>query len=227
MTTSTRRVFVAALIVFWWAVPGYCDQAADIAAETAAIKAEKDLIDIRTGLEQAKIKEQFARETALKDIFGTSAGKEGTISVGEDKAALLRVQPAGAEAVRELAARTCVLFSKQSPPNRPVLLSEAQAKALLDSEQYIETLDLIEKEFEESRKAANAPNFPGGKLWLGGPFVLAIPVVANAVVSVLKLFRSDIALASSSNQLFDGLFADMLVLTPQCQTGSYKLIKRS
>jgi hypothetical protein len=76
-------------------------------------------------------------------------------------------------------------------------------------------LGALQKDLLDSMKAAKAPN-PQAKPEFLEALLLA-PVAANAIVSVLKLFRSDLSIAVSDNPNFAGLFADFLVVEKSCK----------
>lgn len=178
------------------------------------LEAEKKVVEARAALEEAKVKEQFAQEKALKDLFGSSPGKEGTVSIGEAKP-FLRVQPAGAAAVKGLADRFCAQLKPVQEANRAYILTEVQLKTQAEALAYMDSLEQLQSELVSKLKEAGyRPPEVTAKIL---PAIVLAPVAANAIVSVLKLFRSDLAVGFSDNPNFALLFVDFLATLKECQ----------
>ncbi len=213
MNPVNCRIFALAVIVL---VSGtaHADRIADLDKERTELEAERKLLEERTKLDQAKISEEYAKEKALKDIFGSSPGREGSITIGDGKTpVILRAQTSGADAVKELSEKFCTLISTYGQ-DRPYLITEAQSKAMSEAKAFNETASQAHNDLKTALEKVN--NDTSMKFLSSTSAVLLAPVVANAIVSVAKLFREDYAVAPGANENFNALFDGFLSTTKTC-----------
>lgn len=213
MNSVNCRIIALAIIVL---VSGaaHADRIADLDKERIELEAERKLLEERTKLDQAKISEEYAKEKALKDIFGFSSGREGSITVGDGKTpVILRAQTAGADAVKELSKKMCTLISTYGQ-GRPYLITEAQSKAMSDAKAFNETASQAHNDLKTALEKVGIDT--SMKAQLLPSVVLLAPVVANAIVSVAKLFREDYTVAPGANENFNALFDGFLSTTKIC-----------
>lgn len=205
------------LLSFFILVSGvvHADPVTELDKQRAEIEAERKLLEERTKLDQAKIAESYAKEKVLKDLFGSSSGREGLITIGDSKAStILRAQPAGADAVKELSERMCKLVAGYRLGGSLYLVTEAQSKAMSEAKAFHETLS---QAHEDLKLALENVEFgqPREIKSLTGAILLA-PVVTNAIVSLAKLFREDYVIAPGANENFNSLFDGFLSTTTTC-----------
>lgn len=187
---------------------------ADLDKERLELEAERKLLEERTKLVQAQISEEYAKEKALKETFGSSSGREGSITVGDGKTpVILRAQTAGADAVKELSEQMCRLVSTYKL-GRPYLVTEAQSKAMSEAKAFNETVSQAHDDLKAALEKVGVDTSVKVESLAG--VVLLAPVVANAIVSVAKLFREDYTVAPGANENFNALFDGFLSTTKVC-----------
>lgn len=213
MNSVDCRIFALAIFILLSGT-AHADRIADLDKERAELEAERKLLEERTKLDQAKISEEYAKEKALKDLFGSSPGREGSISIGDGKTpVILRAQTSGADAVKALSEKLCTLISSYGN-DRPYLITEAQSKAMSEAKAFNETTSQAHNDLKAALEQVGIDTSMKVQSLAGA--VLLAPVVANAFVSVAKLFREDYTIAPGANENFNALFDGLLSTTTTC-----------
>lgn len=213
MSFLERCIFTFAVFVLLSGL-AHANPTEDLENQRKVLEAERKLLEERTKLDQAKVSEEYAKEKALKDIFGSSPGHAGSITVGDGKTpVILRAQTSGADAVKELSLKFCTLIATYGQ-DRPYIITETQSKSMSEAKAFNETVSQAHSDLKSALEQVDFEMTMKVQSVTGA--VLLAPVIANAIVSLTKLLREDYALAPGANENFNALFDGFLSTTKTC-----------